>query len=152
MKKLLIGFLITCVAQGSVLLGYDNINTFYSDDAPVKEICKNNPKAWILWKGSVEKACDCLDYKLGTPDELFKRFVKDHKQDLHKQQLLTELIEKKADELNQPDALKLEYQALDIILSHENDDVKNTAKDEYVEVFVKAFNGALREARSTLEE
>ena len=129
MKKLLIGFLI---AQVSLLQGYTNLDEFYPEKSHVKEICKNNPKAWTRWgKNSIETACDCLDYELGQPKELLERFVKDHKQDLHKNKLLMELGKKKADELNQPDAFKLEFQAIDMILSKEDEDIKYQAQCEY---------------------
>lgn len=149
MKKLLIGFLI---AQVSLMQGYVNLDKFYSDKATVKEICKNNPKAWTRWKGSVETACDCLDYQLGQPKELLERFVRDHKQDVNKHQLLAELLEKQVGVLNKPDAFKLEHQAIDMILFKEDEDTRDQAKDEYLDVFVKAFNQALKEAKSKLEE
>lgn len=85
MKKLLSAIFILCASQ-ALLHGYENLNRFYSDDFPVKDICNNNPKALIFWKGSIEKACDCLDNGLGKPKKIV-RAIERFKQDQDKQQL-----------------------------------------------------------------
>lgn len=79
MKKVLVLLSILSISQGSLLLSYDNMNAFLSDNSKVKQICLNLPKSRFFWKSGPEQACDCLDENLALLNEEYIIFMQTNK-------------------------------------------------------------------------